>query len=296
MMNKKQIEQSVTAFCAAAAANTLDLPTHEPAWGGPIVGVAAGDDPFFQRFKEDIGPFYWTPLEVFRQAYPQRSCRADELRVISYVLPQTDATRTDQRHATALPAERWVRSRYFGELFNEALRDHLVELLVQSGYPAVAPARQPGFSYRQSPRFGIASNWSERHTAFVAGLGTFGLSDGLITPLGKAVRLGSVVTALQLPLSPRPYGDDPHAYCLHYARGICRACAGRCPAQVIGLNGHDKDGCAAYIRNVTAPHSRETYGIDATPCGLCQVKIPCEAGIPAALQKAFSRRSEAKKS
>lgn len=39
------------------------------------------------------------------------------------------------------------------------------------------------------------SNWSERHVAFVCGLGTFGLSKGLITEKGIAGRLGSLIVS-----------------------------------------------------------------------------------------------------
>jgi hypothetical protein len=35
-----------------------------------------------------------------------------------------------------------------------------------------------------------ASSWSERHAAHAAGLGTFGLCDGLITAKGKAMQGG----------------------------------------------------------------------------------------------------------
>ena len=45
---------------------------------------------------------------------------------------------------------------------------------------------------KMSEKYGMASCWSERHAAFVSGLGTFGLCDGLITPVGKAMRCGSV--------------------------------------------------------------------------------------------------------
>ena len=32
-----------------------------PIWRRPLVGLAAGDDPVFVRYKEVIGPFHWTP-------------------------------------------------------------------------------------------------------------------------------------------------------------------------------------------------------------------------------------------
>jgi len=276
--NKAWIEQIVGDFCATPA-NTLENGTGEPAWGEPHLGCARGDDPLFAQIKTDIGPFYWTPLEAFRLAHPGIAAEASELSVIVYILPQTEATRLDQRTATRVPAERWARSRFHGEEFNCALRLHLAGQLTRAGFPAVAPERLAEFAYRDSERFGIASNWSERHTAWVAGLGTFGLSDGLITRVGKAVRFGSVVAKIDLEATPRAY-QGYQDWCLWYARGTCGACRQRCPIDAIAEEGHDKQACFDYIRNVTTPYVREHYGTEATPCGLCQVKIPCESRSP----------------
>jgi hypothetical protein len=216
------IEEVIRDFCATAA-NSLENGTGERAWGEPRVAFARGDDPLYAKLKADIGPFFWTPAEAFALAYPDTSLPAGHLTVISYILPQTEATRADQRRETEVPAERWARSRFFGEAFNCELRLHLAARLTAAGFPAVAPERLPGFAYRQSERYGLASNWSERHTAWIAGNGTFGLSDGLITELGKAVRFGSVVAAIDLAPTPslyRPPGLVPlvrprHLWRLH---------------------------------------------------------------------------------
>jgi len=276
--NRSWVEKIIGEFCATPA-NTLGNAAGEPAWGDPQVGYARGDDPLFIGLKADIGDFYWTPLEAFQLAHPGREATAEQLSVISYILPQTEATRNEQRAETALPAERWARSRFQGEKFNYALRLHLAAELTKAGYPAVAPERLPEFDSRQSERFGIASNWSERHTAWIAGLGTFGLSDGLITRVGKAVRFGSVVVKIGLEPTQRPYVGHQD-WCLWYAKGTCGACTQRCPVDAISADGHDKPKCFDYIRNVTAPYVQEHYGTGATPCGLCQVKIPCEAKVP----------------
>lgn len=276
--SKARIEQIIRDFCDSSA-NSLGNGTEERAWGEPQIAYARGDDPLFGRIKADIGSFYWTPQEAFKLAYPAAEPDPSELAVICYILPQTEATRLDQRAATEVPAERWARSRFYGEEFNCALRIHLAEQLTQAGCPAVAPERLAGFDYRQSERFGIASNWSERHTAWIAGLGTFGLSDGLITKVGKAVRFGSVVVKMALEATPRPYAGHQD-WCLWYAKGTCGICMQRCPAEAITTEGHDKPKCFDYIRNVTTPYVRDNYGTGATPCGLCQVKIPCEAKSP----------------
>jgi len=275
---KSWIEKIIRDFCASPA-NSLENGTGEPAWGTPQVAYACGDDPLFAQVKSDIGSFYWTPQEAFRIAYPDAEIDPSELAVICYILPQTEKTCLDQRAATEVPAERWARSRFYGEEFNCALRLHLGDQLTRAGYPAVAPERLPDFDYRQSERFGLASNWSERHTAWIAGLGTFGLSDGLITRVGKAVRFGSVVVKMKLEATPRSYVGHQD-WCLWYAKGTCGVCVQRCPAEAITAEGHDKAKCFDYIRNVTTPYVRDNYGTGATPCGLCQVKIPCEVRVP----------------
>jgi ferredoxin len=275
------VESIIREFWASAPSNSLHLETGEKAWAMPHVAIARGDDPLFLRHKELIGPFLWTPEEAYVLAFPHDPAPAGELRVISYVLPQTLETRSDQRLEKTMPSERWARSRFHGEAFNGDLRLHLADTLTLAGHPSLAPERLPEFGHQQSERFGLASTWSERHAAFVAGLGTFGLSDALITRWGKAVRFGSVVSRINLPVSKRDYGDDHQAWCLWYAKGTCGACAKRCPADAITTSkGHDKQICLSYIRETTAPYSTRTYGTGATPCGLCQVKIPCESQAP----------------
>lgn len=273
------VEQLIREYWGTSPQNTLENETGEKAWDEPLVGYVSADHPLFQQLAADLAPFYWTPEQAFRLAFPDDPATAEELSIVSWVLPQTAATRADQGQEEKLPAERWVRSRDFGERFNCALRLHLAAALTTAGYPAVAPERLPEFGIQRSERFGLASNWSERHTAHAAGLGTFGLSDGLITPRGKAVRVGSVIARIDLPSTPQTY-DNHQAWCLWYAKGTCGECARRCPADAISDTGHDKDKCFKYIQQVTAPYAQKEFGTEATPCGLCQVHIPCEARIP----------------
>ncbi len=273
------VEGLIRDFWACSETNTLGESCPEKAWDEPIVGYSRGSDPFYVQIKNDLGPFFWTPQEAFALAFPESAVPAEDLTVITWVLPQTEATRTEQRRETLYASGRWARARFHGERFNVALRQYLARTLTENGFAAAAPERLPEFGYRRSERFGLASNWSERHAAFVAGLGTFGLSDGLITPRGKAVRVGSVVARIAIAPSPRPY-EHHQQWCLWHAKQVCGVCMRRCPAGAITEKGHDKDRCHDYIRQVTAPHARQSYGVEATPCGLCQVAVPCEARNP----------------
>jgi epoxyqueuosine reductase len=273
------IKNAVRDF-AASAENSMGGREHEPAWGEPLTGFSRGDDPLYLQFKRDIGFFYWTPLEIFEKSFPALKTVAAKLTVISWILPQTEKSKKDNRKETKHPSERWARSRKFGEDFNMQLREHLVTLLQGRGVEAVAPSLSPYFAIESSDRFGASSTWSERHAAFASGLGTFGLCNGLITPAGKAMRCGSVVARMGIPPTPRPY-DGPHAYCLFFSRGTCGACIKRCPAGAISGEGHNKERCMEYLYTVTSPYANSTFGFDTYACGLCQTGVPCESGIPA---------------
>lgn len=275
------IRTLITSFLDDPAGNSLWSEPGERAWAAPLVGFSRGDDPVWQDIKDAVGPFHWTPGEAFSQAFPAPSPPASGLTVISWILPHTKPTKEDNRKETAMPSLRWARTRTFGEEINDRLKRHLVESLRASGIDAVAPTLLPGFSWQSSERFGFASSWSERHAAYVSGLGTFGLCDGLITPAGKAMRAGSVVAAVGLPPTQRPYSSHTQ-YCLHYTKNTCRKCAQRCPAGAISEQGHDKQRCFDYIFSRVIPYIKENYGFDGYSCGLCQTGVPCESGIPSA--------------
>ncbi len=274
----------VAGFIANSATNSLFDGTGSPAWDAPLVGIARGDDPLFDFLKSDIGSFYWSPAEALGAAFAGQAASPDELSVICWVLPQAPLARKANSEAVDGPSEQWARSRYYGEICNDELRRHMVAQFAAIGVQAVAPALAPGWGWRRSARYGQASNWSERHAAYIAGLGTFGLSDGLITARGKAHRCGSVVARVRLESTPRPYGDI-HEYCLFYNGGGCRACVDRCPAGAISETGHDKVRCEAFTTGAAAAISRDRYGIATTPCGLCQAAVPCASRIPASTSR-----------
>jgi len=258
--------------------NTLKNQENEKAWADPLVGFSRGDDPLYPEFKKDIGDFFWTPLEIFSKTFPGVKADAGDLTVISWILPQTEVTKADLRRETKMPAERWARSRISGEETNAMLRKHVTAILQEAGHEAVAPMLSPSFETKTSEKYGFASTWSERHAAYAAGLGTFGLCDGLITPRGKAMRCGSVVARIQVPPTPRPY-QDHHAYCLFYSQGVCGKCITRCPAGAVTKEGHNKKKCMDYIQ-VTRKYVQSHFGFEGYGCGFCQTGVPCESGIP----------------
>jgi hypothetical protein len=280
-------------FLDVPANNTLGPGTTGKAWDDALVGFSSGADDLYDFLKEHIGPFHWTPAEAFALGtVPDRLAEPGELTVISWALCQTEATKAANRSQTFYPSEPWARTRIFGQAHNRALHIALVDALVATGHAAVAPGLLAQWGEGNSVAYGRASTWSERHVAYISGLGTFGLSGGLITERGQAVRFGSVVVRATISPTPRLY-DDPFAYCLFFARGICGACARRCPAGSVAKEGRDKEACARHLEPVTQEFVRREYGFDGYGCGLCQTRVPCESGIPKPLRGTSRTRGSA---
>jgi epoxyqueuosine reductase QueG len=273
------LEVIIRDFVNTSPENSLRNATNDKAWADPLVGFSSGADPLYEYIKEHIGYFYWTPLEIFNKTFPHLSVQADQITVISWTLPHTEETKAGNRRETVYPSERWARARFYGEMTNNELRKHVVQTLQKAGFEAVAPSISPLWETKTSESCGLASTWSERHAAYVSGLGTFGLCDGLITPRGKAMRCGSVIAHVIVPPTKRPY-NDRHSYCLFFSKGLCGKCIQRCPAGAITQRGHDKTKCLNHLTPTTAEHVRSYYGFDSYSCGLCQTGVPCESRIP----------------
>jgi epoxyqueuosine reductase len=273
------IENVIRDFIERSPENTLQGAFQEKAFENPLVGFANGADPIFESYKQHVASYHWTPMEIFNLTFPENNATSEELTVISWILPQTAATKTDNRRQSTYPAERWARARIFGEEVNVKLRQLVVYALQKEGIAAVAPMLSPLWQRKKSDQYVFASTWSERHLAYSAGLGTFGLCDGLITPRGKAMRTGSVVTRIQIAASPRPY-EDHRAYCLFFSQGICGKCITRCPVGALSEKGHDKLKCLQHLKPASAEYVKAKYGFDGYGCGLCQTGVPCESKIP----------------
>jgi hypothetical protein len=305
-------KQVLSEFIADPSRNNLGPGASDPAWESFLLGFAVGDDPLWQELKTAVGPEHWTPAEAMAagrdaaassEAAPNlkqpttplaalpatgaaAACsgpvtvRRADLTVISWALVQTEATKASNRVETRMPSEHWARARVFGQQANRTLHLAMLEALRAAGYEAIAPALLPAWGEVGQGTNDWHSTWSERHVAYVAGLGTFGLSGGLITVKGKAVRFGSVIVKAVVPATPRPY-DDPFAYCLHYSGYECAECAARCPVGSVSVQGRDKVACVRQL-GLAEAYVKQHYGFDGYGCGLCQTAVPCESGIPGA--------------
>ena len=98
------IEATINTFINSSPENSLRNERNDRVWADPLVGFSRGDDPFYHAFKDHIGPFYWTPLEIFTKTFPSLKAKPDELSVISWVLPIAAKTRQSNRRHKDIPS------------------------------------------------------------------------------------------------------------------------------------------------------------------------------------------------
>ncbi len=237
----------------------------------PLIGVASAEDPLFKEYKSErvIGPWHMTPQEWLAEAQT----------VISLFFPFTEEVKKGNRVATECPSPAWLHGRIEGQEYIISFTKMLSAWFTEQGIKNCTPCIDERFvkivegkqveQYACASERTFGSNWSERHAAFACGLGTFGLSKGIITEKGMAGRFTSIIIDAKMQADERAY-TEVYEYCTQ-----CGACVRRCPAQAISLeNGKDHTKCNACLmkfKEVTAPR----FG-----CGFCQTKVPCESRIP----------------
>lgn len=233
----------------------------------PLMGVALASDGFFDVLlrRGVIGPHHMSPAEWLPGAKS----------VASFFFPFSEEIRRKNSEDMSMPSAGWLYARIEGQALINRLMAELAMRLSSSGYKCAVPSLDARFWSKTSegahhhPGLSYTSPWSERHVAFICGLGTFGLSKSLLTERGSAGRLASIITEFELEADVRGYSGI-YDYC-----SMCGRCAINCPVGAISLEkGKDHAKCSAFLDR-TFEIFKPRYG-----CGKCQVGVPCEMMIP----------------
>jgi epoxyqueuosine reductase QueG len=236
----------------------------------PIFGYADAHDELFGEFRDDkkiTNHRFMTPCEWMNGAKS----------VVSIFAPFTKQVRESNRGGK-MPSHEWLHARIEGQKALREVSNYIKNTLEEKGYSCVAPGidsrvkvaiGHKDITHREVLNSDYGCNWSERHVAFAAGLGTFGLSRGLITRKGMAGRFLSVICDIEFEPTKRDY-TEVYEYCT-----MCGACMRNCTVGAISFDkGKEHKPCGEYLEEVRDLFSPR-YG-----CGKCQVGVPCESGIP----------------
>jgi epoxyqueuosine reductase QueG len=231
----------------------------QTAWKPPLIAYANAHDPLFEQLKQIIGPAHLTPRELLPGAES----------VIAYFLPFRERIAHSNRD-TGPASHDWAVAYTETNTLIATINRRLIETLEHDGYATVAPPPTHVFD-----KEALVSNWSHKHVAYIAGLGTFGLHHMLITAEGCAGRLGTLVTNG----SAAPTARYTHEACLHKHNGSCTACVKRCTFGALTVDAFDRRACYRVCQDNSSLFPNAGH---ADVCGKCASAVPCSYTDPVA--------------
>lgn len=259
---KQKIEREIARFIKTYQARK-EIATE---WGTPEVGYADAHSPYVRSLRQIISPSHGLPEEVL----------PDATVVLVYYIPFAKAlAKSNAPGRLASPA--WARAYEETNAMFQKLNAHLIAFLDRLGYQAVVPKATATFDQKK-----LISDWSHRHFAYAAGMGTFGVNNMLLTRQGCCGRFFSLVT--NLPAEPgQPMEEE---LCPYKKDGSCGVCIKNCPVQALSGEGYDRQKCYALVTENAKVHTG--YGssyMDETGetansagsevCGKCVTASPC---------------------
>lgn len=259
---KKQIELMVVDFVDKYSKEKgIDF------WRKPIVGFADVNHPYIQNLKESVGPNHVMPKEVLEDASI----------VICVFVPFTKEVERTNIIKENLASHEWAVAYEDTNAMFPKLNEYIIAELEKLGYKGATTAAASTFDMQE-----LKSNWSYRHFAYAAGLGTFGVNNMLITKKGGCGRYTTVITNLEV----EPDSPLTNDNCLYKKNGTCLICAKNCPAKAIDENGkYDRKKCYSQCLKNAEVHvglGNSYVDKDGKPnssgsdvCGKCTVYTPC---------------------
>lgn len=218
-------------------------------WETPIVKFADAKNPLFNKLKELVYEEHYVPSDYLPNATI----------VVSYFLPFK--TEVGQSNVANIECSyEWADAYIKTNKMAVEINKYLVEILKEQNIHACSPTNA-GMISEQIPK----SRWSQRHIAFIAGHGTFGLNNMLISEKGCVGRYFSIITALDVEADKIKIVER----CIYKKTGKCQLCVKRCPAGALTVNGFNRFRCLEQCMK-----NDERYkGADV--CGKCVVGLPC---------------------
>jgi epoxyqueuosine reductase QueG len=237
-------------------------------WKSPLVAVVSAENGRFVGLKRSVGERHLLPADVLPGAKG----------IVVYFVPFADriaASNIPGRSASAEWAEAYLRT---NKLIAD-ISDAAERLMGEYGYRTGKIPATHNFDERS-----LISDWSHRHVAEIAGLGSFGLNNMLITDGGCCGRLGSIVTDCEFPAAG---GFVFRERCLNKLNGSCGICRIKCVADAYRPDGFNRHECYSICLENAELHKSLGF---ADVCGKCLVGLPCSLADPSARESRAEKR------
>lgn len=238
-------------------------------FGSPLVGFADANSDYFKSIKAVTNEKHALPGDIL----PNASL------VISYYIPFTKELAesndskvdcTDAGSGFEHCSDRWACAYIELNTLMAELNIALAAFVRSKGYDAAVVTDATKFD----PSI-LMSYWSQRHIAYAAGLGTFGMNNMLISKKGCCGRYNSIVTAIPTSVIT-PDAPLAEERCLFKKNGSCGVCMRRCPIHALSPD-PDSDKAPLFKRSSCyescLKNAAKYPGADV--CGKCVTAAAC---------------------
>lgn len=225
----------------------------------PLLGFARAADPRFRDLRATVSPIHLRPEDLVPGART----------VVSFFLPFAPWVVEANVLEREGVAREWAVAYVETNALIGRIAAQVVDALTERGIAAGTVPATHNFDEET-----LHSGWSHKSVAVIAGLGSFGLHQMVITDAGCAGRFGSVVLDAEIPIRE----SEPRERCLAFHDASCLECVARCPASALGASEPlDKHRCHEHLHGVARAY--EDLGL-VDVCGKCAIG-PCSLGSAA---------------
>lgn len=222
-------------------------------WREPCFAYADAKDPMFNELKTVIGEHHKMPQDIME----------DGKTVLTYFIP-LEKSIADSNIPGYFASEEWAKAYLETIDLIKAINGGLEHLFKLHGWKIAQTADNRSWDPET-----MKCNWSHRHAAYIAGLGTWGVNHGLITEKGLCGRIGTLITDTYIEPTKRPEIEA----CLYKRNESCKLCIAACPVSALGVpDTYNNWDCKAVTDENAVYH--EAIGF-ADVCGKCMCGMPC---------------------
>jgi epoxyqueuosine reductase QueG len=247
-----QIETTIRQMAAAAGGATE--------YREPLIAYVAAEDPRLAQLRAIVHESHMLPSDLLPGAKS----------IVSFFLPFAPWVLEANAQGQHEVAREWAVAYVETNALIGRMTSHLIDVLAGQGIRAAAEPATHNFD-----PVNLISRWAHKSVAVIAGLGSFGLHQLVITDAGCAGRFGSLVLDAKLPVTVYEQKER----CLYYHDGSCMDCVQWCPVEAIDPGEPlDKQRCRARCRDVAQVYAE--IGL-VQVCGKCAIG-PCafESAVP----------------
>ncbi|MDR2740089.1 MAG: hypothetical protein LBB68_09720 [Treponema sp.] len=228
-------------------------------WREPIIEIISAKDEKLKILKVVVSAEHFMPCDIL----------PDAKSIISFFIPfQENIVRSNVEGKMA--SEEWTIAYIKTNDLIKIINDKIEILMRQHGYKAGKIPATHNFDVKK-----LISNWSHRHIAYIAGMGTFGINNMLITKNGCCGRFGSII--INYELNEYKQSKEIKEKCLNKLNGNCGVCQKRCIVDAYENNNYDRHKCYKQCLENVEYHKNVGY---ADICGKCLVGLPCSIKEP----------------